>query len=339
MSLRIHIATPVAVDSLRGNGVTARRWCKRLEELGHHVTLGAANGDPRDAAADDRRDGDACDVLIALHATRSHPLVARHRAEQRDAPVVVALTGTDLYLDLPHDADARRSLELADRVVALHDHAVDALPADLRPAIAAKMRTIHQSCEPPSERAQPDWERFEIAVVAHLREVKDPFRAALAARRLPRESRVVVVHAGEALEPGMAEQARREQAREQAVEPRYRWLGPLPGDAALALLARSRATVVSSRHEGGANTISEAVVCGVPILCSDAPGNLGLLGADHPGRYAFGDTGALALLMHRVETDDGFRAELQARCERLAPRFAPAAEREAWRVLLAELIA
>jgi hypothetical protein len=55
--------------------------------------------------------------------------------------VVVALTGTDLYVDLARSAAARRSVELADRLIALQSRARRALPARLR----RKLRVIHQS--------------------------------------------------------------------------------------------------------------------------------------------------------------------------------------------------
>ena len=96
------------------------------------------------------------------------------------------------------------------------------------------------------------------ATVGHLRAVKDPFRAAMAARRLPPESRIRIVHLGAALSPRMAERAR----REESVNPRYCWLGEVPRGQALHILARSRVLALTSRLEGGANAISEAVVAG-----------------------------------------------------------------------------
>src|SRR2546430_7445081 len=43
-----------------------------------------------------------------------------------------ALTGTDVYGDLEKDSEAKRSLELATRVVVLQDLAAEALPQDAR---------------------------------------------------------------------------------------------------------------------------------------------------------------------------------------------------------------
>jgi len=120
-------------------------------------------------------------------------------------------------------------------------------------------------------------------------------------------------------------------------EPHYRWLGELPRGRARRLLARSHAMVISSRMEGGANVVSEAIVCGVPVLASRVPGNVGLLGDDYPAYYPIGDTAALAALMQRAATDQRFHADLLRRVRRLQPLFRPEREREAWRRLLKEL--
>ena len=55
--------------------------------------------------------GEACDALIALHARRSHESIVRYASTKK--PLIVTLTGTDLYRDLPDSAEARESLELA----------------------------------------------------------------------------------------------------------------------------------------------------------------------------------------------------------------------------------
>ena len=56
----------------------------------------------------------ACDVLLALHARKSASSVVRSREEAPERPIVVALTGTDLYVDIHRDEEAKRSLTLAD---------------------------------------------------------------------------------------------------------------------------------------------------------------------------------------------------------------------------------
>ena len=53
-------------------------------------------------------------VLIALHARRSATSIAAWAQAHPDRPLVVVLTGTDLYRDIATDAAAQRSLHLID---------------------------------------------------------------------------------------------------------------------------------------------------------------------------------------------------------------------------------
>jgi hypothetical protein len=77
----------------------------------------------------------------------------------------------------------------------------------------------------------------------------------------------------------------------------------------------------------------------VPILASRVDGNVGLLGSDYAGYFRVGDTGALAHLMRRIETDRRFVNRLHLAVARRAPLFKPEREVAAWRLLLAELSA
>jgi glycosyltransferase involved in cell wall biosynthesis len=150
---------------------------------------------------------------------------------------------------------------------------------------------------------------------------------------VPPSSRLRVLHVGAALSPDMAQRAR----AEAAVNPRYRWLGDLPRWKALRALARCRLLSLTSRLEGGANVVSEAIAAGVPVLASHIPGSVGLLGTAYPGYFPVGDTRALADLLHRAETDAAFYNHLKAWCRRLRPLVRPARERQSWRRLLREL--
>lgn len=218
--MRICIVYPATGGAGAGNRITALRWARLLRELGHRVR-----------SLPDRHDGGA-DLLVALHARRSEPAAAAFRERHPDRPVVVALTGTDLYRDLPRSRAARRSLALADRLVVLQRRALLRLPAPAR----RKARVIHQSVRIPNARAAARPPRvFEVAVVGHLRPVKDPFRVAYAVRDLPSDSRVRVTHVGAALGPELARRARAEMRRNR----RYRWIGERSHPATLRLLARS----------------------------------------------------------------------------------------------------
>jgi putative glycosyltransferase (TIGR04348 family) len=312
----IRIVCPAPPGSLYGNRVTALRWARILQSLGHRVRIAGDYQDER------------CDVLIALHARRSAGAVFRFRDRCPGALVVVALTGTDLYRDLRRSRMAQRALETADRIVALHRLAIQ----ELEPAIRKKVRVIYQSAQPTRGLARRSGKFFDVSVAAHLRPVKDPFRAAYAVRGLPPLSHIRVSHAGHAMEESMSRRALDEQTRNQ----RYRWLGPLSHARTRRLIAQSRILVLSSRMEGGANVISEAVVDGTPVIASRIPGSVGLLGEKYPGYFPAGDTKALAELLLRAESDGDFYRRLRARCAGLAGIFRPSEERNRWRMLLRE---
>ena len=108
-------------------------------------------------------------------------------------------------------------------------------------------------------------------------------------------------------------------------------------EEARRLLAGSDALLLTSLLEGGANVVSEAIVCGVPVLSTSIEGSIGMLGEDHPGFFPVGDEAALARLLEKVERDDALRADLAERSRRLQPEYAPERERQAWHDLLADL--
>lgn len=293
------------------------RWARMLRNLGQRV----------DVRQDYR--GQRCDLLLALHARRSFAAIAKFRELHPAEPLVVALTGTDLYRDLEDSPEARQALEWANRLIVLQERAVGELP----PALREKTRVIYQSAVPAAVRVAKTRRTFDVCVIGHLRPVKDPFRAARAARLVAASSRLRIVHAGAALDGEM----RRCAEREMAANWRYRWLGELERWQVRRLLARCHAMVLSSLLEGGANAVSEACVVGLPVLSTRISGSIGMLGEDYPGYFDVGGTRELAGLLGRCENEPGFLADLEARCRALAPRFHPAREEAAWQDLLGEL--
>jgi glycosyltransferase involved in cell wall biosynthesis len=155
-------------------------------------------------------------------------------------------------------------------------------------------------------------------------------QAAFASRLLPSDSIIHITHAGKVLEPQLEAAAKQEQRENR----RYEWLGELSHEHALLLLARSRLLVISSTMEGGANAIAEAVVCGVPVLCSDISGNIGMLGRDYPGYFQLGNTQQLAGMLYRAETDSAFLGQLHHSVCALQSRFAPDRELACWNELV-----
>lgn len=314
--MKIALITPAAQRARNGNSHTSTRWAAMLRSLGHRVCVATS------------WDGEPVDVMLALHARRSHDSIKRFAMADPDRPLIVALTGTDLYRDIRVDADAQQSMRLATRMIVLQEMGLK----ELTPRRAAKTRVVYQSAEPISPRT-PLKTCFEVAVIGHLREEKDPLRAALALKHLPPSSKIRITQLGRSLDSEITRAAQAILAQ----EPRYHWLGEVPHWKARRYLARSRVMVISSRMEGGANVVSEALMAGVAVIASKMSGNIGMLGKGYPGYYPVGDERALAKLLHRAETDREFYSALKRHCRARKKLISAAREKRALALLLREV--
>ncbi len=316
--MKISLITPAAKHSRAGNRTTAVRWARILRRLGHRVDV-----------ATTYMDGDA-DLMVALHAWRSADAVARFRELHPDRPLVVALTGTDIYrFQESHPEPTLASMTAADALVCLHDLVGEAIPK----RFGAKLYVIHQSALPLPERRRPRQRTFDVCVAGHLREEKDSLRAAYAVRDLPADSRIRVIHLGQAHNKDWTEAAR----AEMATNPRYVWKGEVAGWAVRREFVKTRLMVLSSIMEGGANVISEAAIAGVPVIASRIHGTLGLLGRDYAGYYKAKDTAALRAMLLRAEREPAFLKTLEKGVGVKARLFTPAREQAGWKQLLKHL--
>lgn len=310
------IVTPGTREANNGNWRTARRWAQFLAGVAKPIVQSEWNGEP-------------ADVAIALHARRSAASIERMKASRPGMPLVVALSGTDLYRDLPSSAEARRSLELADRIIALQDDAIAHVPREHR----GKCEVIYQSSTS-LRSARKRAGRLDCVAVGHLRGEKDPRTLWTALLKVDPALPIRVRHIGEALDPALAAEAR----AAMKADPRYRWIGPLPHGLARCAIRDAHLLVHPSLMEGGANVIVEAITSGTPVLASRVSGNVGMLGGNHPGYFAVGDAGGLAdLLASLLEHPEELR-ELRRACEQRRPLFAPARERQALRRLVLGLL-
>jgi putative glycosyltransferase (TIGR04348 family) len=313
--MRIVLITPYGAEHRNGNWHTAARWTAFLRDGGYEVEVAT------------EWDGSPADLMIALHARRSFKSIHDFAERYPSRPLIVVLTGTDLYRDIQVDPDAQASLELAHRLVVLQGRGVD----ELKPEHAAKTRIIYQSA-PDIPHQQQFGGPFRVLVVGHLREEKDPFRAALASAYLPEHSRTQITHLGRALSEEMAQTARLAESK----LPRYHWLGELTHEAVMEHFARADLLVVSSVMEGGANVICEALAAGVPVLASAVSGNIGMLGDDYPGYYPLEDERKLAQLISLAENDAEFYAELVRECRSRRALMTPQREASSVRQLVGE---
>lgn len=272
---------------------------------------------------------DATDAMIALHARRSADSIARWADGSKRGPLAVVLTGTDLYRDIASDADAERSLQLADRLVVLHERAVEDLPAQYRHKAVACFQST------PSRMPLDKPKRhLRALMVGHLRPEKAPQTYFAAARRLADRKDILLDHIGAALDPAFGAGA---QSLQQNC-PNYRWLGALPHADARRRIQAAHVLVHPSVMEGGAHVVMEAICSGTPVLASRIAGNVGMLGADYAGYFDPGDDEGLARMLERCRDDPAILSRLGAQCALRAPLFDPARERATLRALLAEML-
>jgi len=308
--MKIALVTPAGPGTRNGNRHTALRWAAFLRAAGHRVSVST------------EETSSAADLMLALHARRSHASI---RSFAIGKPLVVALTGTDIYRDMRTSKEAQESLELAHRLVVLQPKAAEELAARLR----RKVRVVVQSSAT-LLRHRPVAKSFRVCVIGHLREEKDPLRTLSALKFIPAGVPLEVVHLGAALDRELVPRTN---------DPRYRWLGSVPHAQALRWLASSHVMVISSRMEGGANVVCEALRIGVPVLASRIPGNVGLLGAGYRGYFPVEDQRALARLVTRAAVDRAFYGTLKSQIAKLRPMVAPRAEARALLAVIRDAIA
>ena len=315
--MRICIVTPAAPNSWKGNRITALRWARILRKLGNTVRIIT------------EYHKQIMDLLIVLHAWKSYSSIENFKKKHPDLPLIVALVGTDIYRDIHKNTQVWDGLKRANRLIVLQPLGIKEIP----PYLHNRTRVIYQSNTVKSSSGSKNTGKFKVCVIGHLREVKDPLRTAHAARILPSHSKIEIIHVGAALDKHMESIA----CAEVNSNPRYSWIGEISRSKALRILAGSKLLVHTSKMEGGANVISESISLGVPVISTEIPGSVGILGASYPGYFEVGDTKALAGMMEKTEIDKSFYQLLYNRCKSLQPLFQPEREAETWSSLLSEI--
>jgi putative glycosyltransferase (TIGR04348 family) len=302
---------------LHGNRITALRWQNFLEKLGYAVVV------------TEFWSGEDVSMLIALHAYRSHASIMAFHEQYPDRPIILVLTGTDLYRDMAVHDEVVRSMEIADQLIVLQSSALDSIPAHLR----SKVRVIYQSVQVDAPNTVTSTD-FPVIIIGHLREEKDPFCIARCLPLMPLDSKIKVLHLGMAMNQQMERTA---EEYSETLE-RYQWIGELSHIDALKALSQSRLMVISSRMEGGAHVVSEAIALGVPVIASDIPGNRGLLGDHYLGYYSVGNEVELASLLSRAETMPDFYSALKKQIDTLGDLVSPDREMQSIQELTTQLL-
>ena len=316
----VTISTPYLADANNGNWRTAHRWQTLLSrdfKIDIQNEFSAKNAGAVDP-----------DLLVALHARRSAGIIRQFRNDNPDKPIIVVLTGTDLYKDLPDNTEALASLQIADALIVLQEDAIRHIPLQYR----QKTHIVFQSAKPLTPAIKIKG-KLNCVAVGHLRAEKDPATILQSFTYLPAESPIHVLHIGAALDAALEAAARAKMAE----DARYHWAGALSHGLTRAAIKRAHVLVHPSIMEGGANVIVEAIVSGTPVLASKMSGNVGMLGHAYPGYFPVGDASALAALLEKCLHDANFLLRLNIACQARAKLFLPATERDALKRILNSL--
>ncbi len=107
--------------------------------------------------------------------------------------------------------------------------------------------------------------------------------------------------------------------RQLGISDRVTWLSGLDDDEVVALVQGALGLVQFSRFEGFGMPALEALACGTPVIASDIPPLVEVLGG--AGLHAGLQGSELPALMKRLATEPGLRAELSAKSLERAQQF------------------
>lgn len=306
----IVIISPALSDANNGNWQTAKRWAQMLGTQ-HRTRI----------ATQWHADADASDeIMIALHARRSSNSIAAWRALRGSRGLIVALTGTDLYRDIQVDTQAKASLDAAAHLIVLQELGVRSLPEKYHD----KTSVVFQSTTTRKTWVKTD-KHLNAVMVGHLRDEKMPQTLFEAARLLINDTSIRITHIGAGLDENLAQDA----INTEALCAGYKWAKGLKHAQTRQRIQRAHVLVHTSKMEGGAHVIMEAVCSGTPVLASRMDGNVGMLGGGYDGYFPVGDAAALAALLRRCKNDKAFLDHLSSQCALRAPLFSPLSEQTA----------
>jgi putative glycosyltransferase (TIGR04348 family) len=305
----IVIISPALQEANNGNWQTAKRWAQMLGK--QHRTRIAKQWHPAEDASDQ--------IMIALHARRSADSIAAWHAQHGSRRLIVALTGTDLYRDIQTDTQAQASLDAAGHLIVLQELGVRSLPKQHH----AKTSVVFQSTTSLKTLVKTN-QHLNAVMVGHLRDEKMPQTLFEAARLLKGDKAIRITHIGAGLDEKLAQDA----IETEALCAGYTWARGLKHTQTRARIQRAHVLVHTSKMEGGAHVIMEAVCSGTPVIATRMDGNVGMLGEKYDGYFPMGDAAALAVLLRRCKNESAFLDHLSSQCALRAPLFSPEREQQ-----------
>ncbi len=315
------IHSPYPRQESQGNSTSADRLEKMLLEQKFSV-----------AVETEWYGGTEARTFIALNARRSAGAVEEFRDACPDSQIIIVLTGTDInHPEIENPTSrTREAMQVADRLVLLHEGSLPLVPADLQ----EKCQIIYPSVALPEGlkhelKQKPDNSPFHVIMAGNVRAEKNIPVVLDACALLPKNSPISISLYGDS-EDALAQKMR---LAEQAT-PCFRWMGKTSHHALMQKMASADLLLNSSTQEGGSNAICEAISMGLPVVASQISGNVGMLGADYAGYFPSGDAWALKDLLQRCAEDQAFYLNLKKQIQERAPLFSYSEEARLWGEIL-----
>lgn len=284
--MKINVCTGYPLSSPRGNTTTALRLEQLLQQAGYEAVAMHTDTPP------------TADVQISLHALKTSAASTHFVQTNPQSRLFIRLTGTDINGGFDQNPElSRRVMTLAEKLIVSHPACIDRIPAQWH----QKVVVVYPSVDiPPLPKIQTPANPF-FTCVGHLRPVKNPHLMFASLHQIEAPN-VAAVSIGNAYDATDGQQA----LINARLDPRYHWISGCDRPTAIAWTRASLATINSSISEGGANSVIEAILMGVPVLASKIEGNVGFLGNDYAGYFEAERSDQLAELMRRCLEDPEF---------------------------------
>lgn len=322
--MRILICSPEH-NRATGNWVTASRYCRGLEAMGHQVSLKYVSPNGSCLSRGILPEGSLAavvasvkpDLLLLLHAYRLGRLWLQQR-QQINCPVLVMLSGTDVNegLQLPEQARViEEVLHQAEGLMAHNELMIEVLRGQY-PQISHHLHFLPIAIElgtanyPLRQQLDCSYDSLLFLCPASIRPVKGVLQlielfdcVAQAEDKLTQPWQLIFC--GPELDDGYGHHFHR------AVDERpwVHYLGVIPPDAMADAMQQVDVVVNNSQSEGLPNALIEASVLGRPILASDIMGNRPIV--DHGvNGFLYKDQRQFCLLCCQLISDPQLRRKL-----------------------------
>ncbi len=280
----IKIYSPSRDSAVTGNYVTSKRYAYHLQNLGYRVFV--YNG------FEEKVNVEGVRCAFVLHAEKGSHVIKELAA--KNVPVVLVLTGTDLYRDIISTKNSKkercfRSIQLASAIVVLHENAV----SDLLKVVSFPRERIFVVLQSVVDFKKRTFlfkkkNHYKILLLSNIRKEKGIIVAISGflefQKNIDARTKFTLDHIGGVLDQGYFKKITNLLEGVKSVS----FLGSIEKDKLQTMLASYDLLLHSSFIEGGSLVIQEAQNAGLPIIASDISCHAALLGSAYVGLHSVG---------------------------------------------------